>query len=154
MDKINIFISHQHDDEKYIEPFKAKLGDNFDIRDSSIVESEPNNAKNPDYIKNEYLRPSIDWAGKMIVFVGDKTKDSKWVEWEVEYANSKGFPVITVHLPGATEADIPQCLEDYSESFIKWDDNQKIIDAISGAIISDDSDGNPRPSSGGSGITC
>jgi signal peptidase I len=154
MDKINIFISHHHDDEKYIEDFKAKIGDHFEIRDSSIVESEPNNAKNPDYIKSEYLKPSIDWAGKMIVFVGDKIKDSDWVKWEIEYANSKGYPIIAVYLPNATEADNPQCLEDYSDNFVNWNDIQKIIDAINGIIVSDGSDGNVRPSSSGGGVIC
>lgn len=152
--KINIFISHHHCDEKHIEAFKEKIADKYDVRDSSIVESDPNNAKNPEYIKSEYLRPSIDWAGKLIVLVGKETKDSEWVKWEIDYANSKGYPIIAEYLPDSTAADLPQCLNDYADSFISWNNDAGLHAAIAGAIISDNSDGTSRASSGGGGVVC
>lgn len=152
--KVNIFISHHHCDEKHIDAFKKKLEGKYDLRDSSIVESNPNNATNPDYIKSEYLRPSIDWAGKMIVLIGKETKNSEWVDWEIEYANSKGYPIIAEYLPDSTEEDLPQSLRDYADSFISWNNDSGLYDAIEGAIVSDNSDGTPRASSGGGGVVC
>jgi hypothetical protein len=81
----------------------------------------------------------------MIVLVSNKAKGSGLVEWEIEYANSKGYFIITVYLPGATESDSPSCLGDYSDSFVNWNDTEKIIVAISGVIVSDGSDGKARP---------
>lgn len=151
---INIFISHHHCDEKYIDAFKEKLKGKYNLRDSSIVESNPNNATNPDYIKNEYLRPSIDWAGKLIVLIGKETKNSTWVDWEIEYADRKGYPIIVEDLPGSTEDDLPQSLQDCADSFISWNNDSGLHDAIEGAIISDSSDGTPRVSTGGGGVVC
>ena len=52
-DKINVFIPHYGGDEKYIKKLKSFISKNgnYEIRDSSIVESEPNNATNTEYIK-------------------------------------------------------------------------------------------------------
>jgi len=140
MNKIPIFILYQHDDENYIKEFKARFDERFEIRSSSIVKSDAN-------ISN------INWARMVIVFIGNKTKNSDWVR-EIEYANSKGYQIIIIYLPGATEADNPPCLEDYSDSFVNWDDEQKIIDAINGIIVSDGSDGEARPSIGGKRDIC
>lgn len=46
----NIFISHYGGDEKYIEPFKHAIGSKIHAYDSSVVETEPNNATNEHYI--------------------------------------------------------------------------------------------------------
>lgn len=157
MKKTNIFIAHHHKDEKWIEPFKQKVGKDFEVRDSSIVETEPNNATNPDYIKSAYLKPSIDWAGKLIVLVSKDTKNSNpecGVDWEVEYANKKGYPITAVYLPGATEADLTSALQDYSDNFVRWDNNAGLIAALAGAIISQGSDGEERTAVGGGGVAC
>jgi len=157
MDKINIFIAHHHEDEKHIEGFKKKLGDHYDVRDSSIVETDPNNANNPDYIKSTYLKPSIDWAGKLIVLVSSDTKNSNpdcGVDWEVEYANKKGYPIIAVYTPGATENDLTQGLRDYADSYVSWNDNSGLVNAIDGTIVSDSSGGGQRPFAVGGGVVC
>ena len=73
-EKMNLFVSHYGGDEKYVEKFKSLISDNYDIRDSSIVESNPNNATNKDYIKS-LLRTQIDWAGKVVVLIGPKTHE-------------------------------------------------------------------------------
>jgi hypothetical protein len=157
MKKSNIFIAHHYKDEEWIEPFKQKLGGSFDIRDSSIVETEPNNASNPEYIKREYLRPSIDWAGKLIVLVSKDTKNSNpdcGVNWEVEYANKKGYPITAIYLPSATEADLTPTLRDYSDNFVRWDNDVGLIAALGGSIISQGSDGGKRPIVSGGGVAC
>ena len=53
---INIFISHYHGDAKYLEKLRKTLKQKgYEVRDSSIDERNPNNAKNPDYIKSKIL---------------------------------------------------------------------------------------------------
>ena len=70
-EKINLFISHYGGDEIYIEKFKNLISKSYDIRDSSLVESDPNNATNKEYIKT-VLGAQIDWAGKVVVLIGPK----------------------------------------------------------------------------------
>jgi len=157
MDVINAFIAHHHNDEKWIEPFKNKAGKHCFIRDSSIVETEPNNANNPDYIKAKYLRPSIDWAGHVFVFVSKDTKVSNpecGIEWEVDYAFKNGKTISVIYLPGATEADLTPNLEEYADNYIRWDNDKGIIDAINGNVVSDAAAGGIRTTAGGSGMVC
>lgn len=140
----NIFISHRGTDEKHIKDFKDYIGKKIDIYDSSIVESEPNKAKNSEYIKYEILAPKIDWAGTVVVMIGADTKNSEYVTWEIEYANRKGKHIVGVYLPGFDEKDIPEALKKYGDTVVSWN-RQKIIDAINGGNEWDDASGNALP---------
>lgn len=146
MDKINLFVSHYGGDEKYIEPLKKLIGSRFSVRDSSIVETEPNNASNEQYIKYKILAPKIDWAGTMVVLVGPKTHERDYVNWEIDYAIRHDKKIIGVFLPGAEDADVPEGLKKYGDSLVSWDSN-KINATIGGKVEWEKSDGNQRNSS-------
>jgi len=130
-EKINIFISHCGDDEKHIEPFKQLIGSRYSIRDSSIVETEPNRAHNEQYIKSEILAPQIRWAGKVIVLIGPQAHDSDYVNWEIKYAINQGKRLIGVYLPGAENSRVPEWLEKYGDALVPWNAG-KIAAAIGG----------------------
>ena len=143
--KINLFVSHYGGDEEYISKFKKLLSrQNYEIRDSSIVESEPNNAQNKEYIKS-LIRNQIDWAGKIVVLIGPKTADREWVNWEIQYAAHSGDKrIIGVYLQGATDADVPEALSEYGDALVAWN-SDKVSAAIEGENIWQDGDGNKRP---------
>jgi hypothetical protein len=87
----NVFVSHRHEDDAKIDDFKKLLdGRGVTVRDSSISSSNPNAAKDPDYIKSQILAPRIQWAGKIVVIVTPDTANHEWVDWEVDYANKLG----------------------------------------------------------------
>jgi hypothetical protein len=142
----NLFISHLHEDDGYVGRLKTLLeARGYTIRDSSIVNAKPNNAKSPDYIKSGILAPAITWAGTLVVLVSNKTHESEWVDWEVEYAQKSGDTrVVGVWLPGAKDSDLPDSLEKYRDAMVNWDG-----DAIAEAIDRNDSSvtagGEPRP---------
>ncbi|MDR0605061.1 MAG: TIR domain-containing protein [Bacteroidales bacterium] len=145
-DKINIFISHYGGDEKYINSFKGMIGDAYDVRDSSIVETDPNKAKDEQYIKYQILAPKIDWAGKVVVLIGPNTHERDYVNWEIEYALKQSKQIIGVFLPGASRSDIPEGLDKFGDYLVTWD-HDKIISAINGEKISwENADGTQRPS--------
>ncbi|HBF37381.1 MAG TPA: hypothetical protein DDW50_08685 [Firmicutes bacterium] len=141
---INIFIPHYHKDETFIPKMKGLLEKRgYEVRDSSIDESEPNNAKNPDYIKS-LLRPKIEWAGKIVVLIGPETHKREWVDWEIEYASSFGDKrIIGVFIQGATDADVPENLNKYGDALVPWN-SEKLEAAIDGENIWLDSSNNPR----------
>jgi hypothetical protein len=151
---VNLFIPHYGKDEEYIPKLKNLLSNKgYDIRDSSIVETNPNNAKNPDYIKT-LLRPKIDWAGTILVLIGPKTHEREWVNWEIEYAAK--YPdkrIVGVFIQGATDADIPEKLKDFGHACVAWN-SDKLVAAIEGENIWHDSAGNPRPADGSGRGTC
>lgn len=126
----NVFISHIHEDDHRLQPLKDMLkGAGCEARDSSITSEKPNNAKNPDYIMNEILKPAIDWAGTMIVLVTPDTKDSDWVQKEIEYAHEQGKNIVGVWDQGEDGCELPQGLEDFADHMVPWDAEQ-VIDAI------------------------
>jgi hypothetical protein len=73
----------------------------------------------------------ISWAGKVIVLIGKRTHTRPWVDWEIRQANKQGKQIIGIYAPGATDADIPPALEDYSTKIVSWDADQ-IIQALEG----------------------
>lgn len=140
---INLFVSHSGKDEKKIDAFKKLMEKKgYDFRDSSIRESEPNRAHNEEYIKNEILKPAINWAGTMVVLVGRDTHNREWVDWEIEYAIKKGKKIIGVYLPGETEAILPPALTKFGYSCVGWNAD-KIDNAIKNTdAIWEDENGN------------
>jgi hypothetical protein len=151
--RINIFIPHYGKDEEHIPKLKKLIeSKGYNISDSSIVETKPNNASNPDYIKS-LLRPKIDWAGTIIVLIGPKTHERDWVNWEIDYANKKDKRIVGVYIQGATDADLPENFKDYGDACVAWN-SESLIAAIEGDNIWHDSAGNNRPIDGSGRITC
>ena len=140
----NVFISHYHRDQEDLDGLKDLMKrKGYDIRDSSIDELKPNKAKNKDYIKS-LLRSRIDWAGTVLVLVGQETHSRPWVNWEIEYANSQGKRIVGIYAHGAKESDIPKNLDRYGDALVGWD-SKNLIDAIRGKHHDwVTPDGNPR----------
>ena len=128
----NVFISHVHEDDAGLSAMKSLLAKNgCQIRDASINSENPNNAKDPSYIKSGILAPRIQWAGTLIVYVTPQTRDSEWVDWEIRYAERLGKPIVGVWAPGAKDTDLPPALDKYADAVVAWN-SQSIIDAING----------------------
>ncbi|MGB3845886.1 MAG: TIR domain-containing protein [Sphingopyxis sp.] len=128
----NVFISHIHEDDAGLGKIKGLLGKNgMAIRDSSINSSNPNNAKSEDYIKSQILAPQINWAGTLLVYVSPDTKNSSWVNWEIEYAHKLGKRIVGVWEHGVKDCELPDALNNYADAVVGWN-GSSIIDAIEG----------------------
>ena len=128
----NVFISHIHEDDDGLVDLKNLLDrGGLTIRDSSINSSNPNEARNPNYIKTNILAPQIQWASTLLVYITPKTKDSEWVNWEIQYAEKMGKRIIGVYAPGANECNIPEALDKYADDVRGWQ-SDGIIAAIEG----------------------
>lgn len=128
----NVFISHIHEDDAGLAKLKDLLAPKgMQIRDSSIHKGKFNNAKDPDYIKTQLLAPQIQWAGTFICYVSPQTKQSEWVNWEIEYAAKQGKRIVGVWQHGAAECEVPEALKEYADAVVGWQGNA-IIDAING----------------------
>ena len=141
----NVFISHIHEDDEGLSNLKSLLGKNgLQIRDSSITADNPNNATDERYIKTQILAPRIRWAGVLIVYVSPGTKESEYVDWEIEYAHKENKRIVGVWAYGANNADTPRALDEYADAVVGWNSG-RIIDAISGKINDwTGPDGEPR----------
>lgn len=143
MKRGNVFISHHGKDDEHIGKLKDLLEKrNYQLRNSSVDSTKPNEAKNEEYIK-KMLRDRIEWAGTVVCLIGDKTATREWVEWEIEEAAKQGKRIVGVFVHGSSDADVPECLNDHANAIVCWN-SDKIIDAINGNNNFENSNGAPR----------
>lgn len=128
----NIFVSHIHEDDDRIQPLKDLLAKNgCEARDGSINSSNPNDAKDPEYIKYQILAPQIDWASTLVVLITPDTKDSAYVQWEIEYAAKQGKRIVGVWDHGEKGCELPPALDDLADAVVPWN-GEHLVDAVLG----------------------
>ena len=129
----HVFISHVHEDDDGLQSLKSLLSTHgMEIRDGSINSDKPNVATSPEYLKSQILAPRIQWAGTFIVYITPKTKESEWVNWEIDYARKQGKRVIGVWAHGDAECDLPDSLNDFADAVVVGWHGPAIIAAING----------------------
>ena len=139
-DMKNVFISHVHEDDDGLTKLKQLLDSNgMTIRDYSISSDNPNNAKSDDYIKSEILGPRIKQCSTLVVYITPETKNSKFVNWEIEYAQKLDKRIVGVWASGEKGCEIPKALDDFFDAIVGWN-GSSVIDAIIG-----DFDGAEKP---------
>lgn len=139
----NVFISHIHEDDAGLKKLADLLKTRgMDVRDASIHKGKFNDAENPNYIKSQILGPAIKWAGTFIVYVSPSTKQSDWVNWEIEYAAKQGKRIVGVWAHGDKDCDLPLALEEYADAMVGWNSGA-IVDAINGKDVWEKPDGGP-----------
>ena len=130
----NVFISHIHEDDGGLRDLKdlaARHG--LICRDGSITKGKFNSASNEHYIKYQILAPRINWASVLVVYVSPETKDSDWVNWEIEYAHNQGKRIVGVWEWGARDCEpLPEALNRYADAVVGWNGESMRIDAING----------------------
>ncbi len=133
-DTKNVFVSHVPEDDEGLGKLKDLLKANgMTIRDYSISSDNPNNAKSEDYIKSQILAPRIQQCATVVVYVSPETKDSDYVNWEIEYAHSKDKRIVGVWAHGEDGCELPKALNKFADAVVGWTGN-RIIDAINGKI--------------------
>lgn len=141
----NVFISHIHEDDAGLDGLKHLLSNHgMTVRDGSIDSSKPNNANSPDYIKSGILSPRINWAGTLIVYLTQETKDSDWVNWEIECAHKMDKTIVGVWERGSHGCELPDALEQFGHAVVGWNGG-RIVDAVNGDYEGfNKPDGTPR----------
>ena len=141
----NVFVSHRHEDDEKVNKLKENLkAKGYEIRNYSVTEENENKAKKENYIKQEILKPRLDKSSVVAVIVTPDTKNSKWVEWEIEYAMKHEKRIVCIWAHGDSKCEVPKALEKSADSFVSWD-TDKIIKALEGENYSEDYEGKPRP---------
>ena len=128
----NVFISHIHEDDGGLADLKELVARHGLLcRDGSITTGKFNSATNDDYIKYQILAPRINWASVLVVYVSPQTKNSDYVNWEIEYAHKQGKRIVGVWERGARDCEVPEALNRYHDALVGWN-GESIIDAITG----------------------
>lgn len=139
--RTNIFVSHNHSDDDDVKRLVSNIRDKgFDVSDYSVTLDKPNDANDENYIKYKILAPKIDLCSVVAVVVSPETKNSHYVNWEIEYAQRHNKRIVAIYENGAKGCDLPEALGDCFDSIVAWDTN-KIIRAIDGENFTETEDG-------------
>lgn len=131
---IRIFISHVHEDDLGLIKLKGLLKDNGVVaQDYSVSSNNPNNARNEHYIKTQILGPRIRQSDVLIVYLSRNTKDSKWVIWEIKYAEKWGKRIVGIWARGEKDCDLPDGLERDDILLVGWI-GPRIAGAVNGEL--------------------
>lgn len=67
-----------------------------------------------------------------MVYITPKTKESAWVNWEIEYAAKQGKRIVGIWEHGAGDCDLPDALKELGDAVVVGWNSDAIIDAILG----------------------
>jgi len=95
-------------------------------------------------VKNEILAPRIDWASVLVVLISEETKDSAFVNWEIEHADRTDTRIVVVYESGEAGVELPDAANDYADAVVAWN-GANIVEAINGEDSWQQPNGNPRP---------
>ena len=141
----NVFISHIHEDDEGLPRLKDLVARHGMIcRDGSITTGKFNGASNEEYIKYGILKPRIEWAGTFVVYISPETRNSDWVNWEIECAHREGKRIVGVWEWGEKDCELPEALKRYRDAVVGWN-GESIIDAINGTSDKSYTQEGPEP---------
>ena len=129
-DTRNVFISHIHENDEGLVDLKdlaARHG--LTCRDASITKGKFNEAQNEEYIKYQILASRINWCSVLVVYISRETKNSDFVNWEIEYAHRQGKRIVGVWERGAKDCELPDALDRYADAVVGWN-GESIVDAV------------------------
>lgn len=123
-----VFTSFAYEDLHYtnlVGAWSANDNDDFKVYEERLKIAV--NSKDADYIKSQ-LRPKIDRSKVLLCIIGPTTFSSTWVNWEIEYAKSKGKGLVGVETK--PDVTIPHELNNSGAVFVpyKKEDINKAID--------------------------
>jgi len=115
----NVFISFKIEDEAQVNLLRhqAKEGLGIEFRDYSV--KEPFDEK-----WRTNCREKMALTSTLICFIGEKTAESKAVNWEIEEAYRQGKKVIGVRIYRDKNHPIPKPLQDHNAPIVYWDNAQ------------------------------
>ncbi len=123
--KCNAFISFSSEDLDEVNLLRGQAkNENSDIEFNDLSLKEPFDSEKADYIKRG-IRERIRQCSVTIVYVSDKTADSKWVNWEIRESIALGKGVVAMHKGEKPPSRLPKALTDNKVPVVLW--NQKTL---------------------------
>lgn len=121
--KCNVFISFVEEDLNDINMLRGQAkNENADIEFNDWSLKEPFDSTEADYIKRG-IRERIRQCSVVIVYLSNKTADSKWVDWEIREAIAMGKGVVGMYKGDRPPARLPKGIADNRVPVVPW--NQK-----------------------------
>ncbi len=122
--KCNVFISFSSDDLDEVNLLRGQAkNENSDIEFNDWSLKEPFDSKKADYIKRG-IRERIRQCSVTVVYVSDKTANSKWVDWEIRESLTMGKGVVAMHKGDTPPKQFPKAITDKKIQVVPWNQKQ------------------------------
>lgn len=122
--KRNVFISFSSEDLDEVNLLRGQAkneNSNIEFNDWSL--KEPFDSEKADYIKRG-IRERIRQSSVTVVYVSDKTADSKWVDWEIRESLAMGKGVVAMHKGNTPPKRLPKSITDNQIKVVPWNQKQ------------------------------
>ena len=121
--RCNVFISFVSEDLNDVNLLRGQAkNENSDIEFNDWSLKEPFDSDKAEYIKRG-IRERIRQCSVTVVYVSDKTADSKWVDWEIRESFAMGKGVVAMHKGDSPPARLPKAVTENKVTVVPW--NQK-----------------------------
>lgn len=120
-----VFISYQHEDRKKANGFRIlRWNKNVDVEFQDRHLLSPVDSTNDDYIKRK-IREEMKGTSTTVVIVGKETKNSDWVDYEIEQSieEGKGLVAIKAH-DDVTDDDVPDKIQENGGEVLDWNPDE------------------------------
>lgn len=121
--KSNVFISFVEEDLTDVNMLRGQAkneNSNIEFNDWSL--KKPFDSDDAEYIKRG-IRERIRQCSVTVVYISDKTVDSKWVDWEIRETIALGKGVVAMHKGDRPPSRLPKAITDNRVPVVPW--NQK-----------------------------
>lgn len=122
--KRNVFISFSSEDLDEVNLLRGQAkneNSNIEFNDWSL--KEPFDSEKADYIKRG-IRERIRQSSVTVIYVSDKTADSKWVDWEIRESLAMGKGVVAMHKGNTPPKRLPKSITDNQIKVVPWNQKQ------------------------------
>ncbi len=121
--KCNVFISFISEDLNDVNLLRGQAkNENSDIEFNDWSLKEPFDSKKADYIRRG-IRERIRQCSVTVVYVSDKTADSRWVDWEISESIALGKGVVAMYKGDTPPSGLPKAVTENNVPVVPW--NQK-----------------------------
>ena len=122
--KRNVFISFSSDDHDEVNLLRGQAkNENSDIEFNDWSLKKPFDSEEANYIKRG-IRERIRQSSVTVVYISDKTADSKWVDWEIRESLAMGKGVVAMHKGDTPPRRLPKAITDNSIPVVPWNQKQ------------------------------
>lgn len=123
----NVFISFVYEDADEVNLLRGQAkNDNSDIEFNDWSVSSAFDSEQADYIKRK-ITERIKQSSLTVVYISEKTQNSRWVNWEVGKALELGKKVVAVHKGDNKPSSSPDSVKNNNISIIRWKDLHSVL---------------------------
>lgn len=120
-----VFISYEGNDRMKAKGFRLlRWNENVDVEFYDRHLLDPVDSSNDQYIQR-CIRDQMRGTSVTVVLVGENTKDSDWVEYEIERSLKEGNGLVAIKIDDdISDEDVPDKLKENGAEIIDWDPDE------------------------------